>query len=254
MIVKFEPIEGFRALSHLGIILIHGCLYSTSHMPNEGGLWLAFYTHFLSKLTFLLSFVVDTFFAMSGYLLTYTLVLKAAKSPPSIVKFLIKRVGRTFPTLFVFLILSFTFLGDYFNKRSLEEKFKGLIAIFLLLPNYFGFKYTPLTFGPAWSIFVDIHGGILILIMIYIGRAGGKYAFGGDCVILAKRMKWIFAFAVIISVLIRGYLFDIKWLNELLVPKYHSYMFMLSPENYKWITDTYERKLTYSFSSNHVFI
>ena len=240
--MKFESLEGLRALSHLGIVLLHGSLFATSHMPNEGALWDAFYNHTLSKVNIWQGLAVDIFFALSGFLLTYNLITQAIKAPPSIPNFVLKRVGRIFPTLFVFLILTFITVGDYFNKQSVLDKLKGIASILLLVPNYIGLAYLPLPFGTAWSCIVDIHGGTIILVLVKLGRAFGKEIDGGGPTVLAKRMRWIFLIVTILAIIIRGYQFDIKEYNALVAPKYNTYMFMLSPNNYKWIVDRYQRK------------
>ena len=203
--MKFESLEGLRALSHLGIVLLHGSLFATSHMPNEGALWDAFYNHTLSKVNIWQGLAVDIFFALSGFLLTYNLITQAIKAPPSIPNFVLKRVGRIFPTLLVFLILTFITVGDYFNKQSVLDKLKGIASILLLVPNYIGLAYLPLPFGTAWSCIVDIHGGTIILVLVKLGRAFGKEIDGGGPTVLAKRMRWIFLIVTILAIIIRGY-------------------------------------------------
>ena len=238
--MKLEPIEGLRAFVHLGIVLLHGHLYTTAHMPNEGALWETYNNHWLSKVLFYQGLGVDVFFALSGFLLAHTFIRQSSMAPPTILKFVVKRIGRIFPTLFLFLIVSLIF-GDPYNGQSTEGKLMGLAAILFLVPNYLGFAYFPLALGPAWSCFVDIHSGICMLVLMTLVRSGGRpnsYNMFG----YARKIRLWFSLMLVISIVIRAYCFNVTTYNELLPPKYLTYLFFLTPRSNKWIAETYQRK------------
>ena len=89
---------------------------------------------------------VDTFFVISGYVITKTLIENQGFSLIKNLKnFFFKRLYRITPALFVFLILSFSiyiFFGQTFNHhRTLFTAISSLIGISNLYLNYIGVDY-----------------------------------------------------------------------------------------------------------------
>jgi len=115
---------------------------------------------------------VDIFFVISGFFL-YPLLNNATQNTQTLKLFLIKRIKRLFPNLFLILILIYIFsliiLPTHLNEKIITNYYSALFSIFnynLILSgsDYFGYssKYNP--FLHLWSISVEIQFYLIFLI------------------------------------------------------------------------------------------
>lgn len=104
---------------------------------------------------------VEFFFTLSGFLITYLLIIEIQKTGTvSIKDFYLRRVFRIWPLYFLIVAIGFLFLGviypaiyhkPYFEFSIIE----GLLLFILFLPNYAAKNYHVGLLNPLWSIGVE---------------------------------------------------------------------------------------------------
>lgn len=104
---------------------------------------------------------VTLFFSLSGFLITYLLLLEKEKfSKISVKDFYIRRFLRIWPLyylvlLFVYLLIPYI-LPEYYSSEIERFGFKSAILnVFFLTNVTMALKYTPLIINPIWSIGVE---------------------------------------------------------------------------------------------------
>lgn len=114
--IYLPGLNGIRAIAAISVIVSHiGLNLKLYELKNFGGYSLA-------------SFGVTMFFALSGFLITYLLLLEKQKTKTiAIKKFYFRRVLRIWPLYYFYLLIALLVTGFYFNKYSW--------MYFFLLPN-----------------------------------------------------------------------------------------------------------------------
>lgn len=114
--VYLPGLNGIRAIAAISVIISHiGLNLKLYNLENFGGYSLA-------------SFGVTMFFALSGFLITYLLLMEKQKTGTiAIKKFYFRRVLRIWPLYYFYLLVVLFVTGFYLNKYSW--------MYFFLLPN-----------------------------------------------------------------------------------------------------------------------
>ncbi len=155
--IYFEGLNGLRFFAALAVIITHieltknffkiqNCWQSSTLIFNLGGLGVYF------------------FFVLSGFLITYLLIIEKQKTGTvAIKKFYIRRVLRIWPLYFLILIVGFFVLPNFkqidiqYQKIYFEQNFfPNLILFLFMLPNL-AFSIFPAVphIGQLWSIGVE---------------------------------------------------------------------------------------------------
>lgn len=154
--IYFSGINALRFIAALAVIITHTELlkgvfgfksyWQNAFIFNLGGMGVYF------------------FFVLSGFLITYLLLVEKKKYPYIKIKnFYVRRILRIWPLYYLIVIVGFFILPkfDIFHISYLEESFKSnftenLILYVLILPNL-AFSLFPAVpnIGQAWSIGVE---------------------------------------------------------------------------------------------------
>ena len=136
----------FVIISHGNISLIKLGIYGTGNWPflNRG------------------EDAVNFFFTLSGFLITYLLLLEIKKTGTiSIKQFYLRRVFRIWPLYFLVVAIGF-FIFTILYKRVMHgssyftfNTFQGLLCFLFFLPNYMAVNYQVGLLYPLWSIGVE---------------------------------------------------------------------------------------------------
>lgn len=104
---------------------------------------------------------VDFFFTLSGFLITYLLIIELHETKTvSIKNFYLRRVYRIWPLYFLIVLLGFAFLGFIYPILYKERYFtfsipQGIAMFILFIPNYAAKNYAVGFLHPLWSIGVE---------------------------------------------------------------------------------------------------
>ena len=166
------------------------------------------------------SFVVNTFFILSGFWVT-----KSLFSSDSIIEFYKKRVKKIFPLYLLVIFLSAFFLF-FFSTLSLKEYFFNKIfwkyLLFNILTINFIQPYLPGVFdnapvnGSLWTIKVELGFYIIlpIIIILWLGKNNKSKSNNNDEKNISMKYNWIvlfllyllsFLFVIIINICIEKY-------------------------------------------------
>lgn len=153
--IPYMPgLDGLRAIAVIAIIVFH---FNPHLLP--GG--------FLG---------VDTFFIISGYLIT-TILLHEYRQTGTIhfVQFWLKRIKRLFPAVFFMLLVVFNYCL-FFQPQMIEQLKKDMIAAFLYLSNWWYifdkvdyFKsFDPRPLQHLWSLAIEEQFYIVFPVILFI--------------------------------------------------------------------------------------
>lgn len=104
---------------------------------------------------------VDFFFTLSGFLITYLLIIELHETKTiSIKKFYLRRVYRIWPLYFLIVLIGFAFLGYIYPIIFKERYFtfsvpEGIAMFIFFIPNYAAKNYPVGFLHPLWSIGVE---------------------------------------------------------------------------------------------------
>jgi peptidoglycan/LPS O-acetylase OafA/YrhL len=221
-------------------------MLTTGHLPSTGTIWENFKSNWWYTFALCGGIQVDIMFVISGYLLVNSLLSnhpndsneKSNYKFPSILTSIIKRYIRLLPPMMI-LSLSGLIMGDTWDTDSTTSPsaWKRIIATWLGISNYLSVsKYGSFTHSLCWSCNVDIQVHLVILCVHTLLR-GGKSLLSKEA--MAKRFKLIFFILLIISLFIRGYLFDEKRLNLFLLGQYSHFGLLMTDSSYKWMQYNY---------------
>lgn len=152
--IYFPGLNGLRFFSALAVIITHVELIK--HKLGFFNIWNNKLIHHLGVIG------VSFFFVLSGFLITYLMLLEKKNFKSiSIRKFYLRRILRIWPLYFLLLIVGFFILPKltyipYFSE-NLSSNFKwNLIMYILMLPNLaFSFFLAVPLIGQLWSIGVE---------------------------------------------------------------------------------------------------
>ena len=151
---------------------------------------------------------------MSAFLLVYGLI--TAERVPNFASYAIRRALRLLPSISVLLLAGYL-MGDCWELpfRELDNSANissRMATILLLVNNYFDqSKYGSLTASLAWSCAADFQMSLVVfLIVTYFRRIteSPHSATSASRLLLAQRLKYVFLFLIVLSLVIRGVIFD----------------------------------------------
>lgn len=147
-------LNGIRAIAALAVVVLHTS-FSLKNIGLQGALF-GRDVHGNPLDYFFGQYAVSIFFALSGFLITYLLLLEKEKKEISVKKFYLRRILRIWPLYYGFMlamIVLITFFKIPFDQSSL------IFYIFLvpnLIPNFLGLQVTPVPFiNHFWSIGIE---------------------------------------------------------------------------------------------------
>ncbi len=148
--LHFKGLNGLRAIAALAVVFSH-----TTLALKEFGLNSFFWginPDGTPRTTLLAGFGVSIFFALSGFLITYLLLVEKEKKTIDIKKFYIRRILRIFPLYYLYLVLVILLLYVYtisYNKLL-------LLAYLLPFANIPSILSTSIPLlGHYWSLAVE---------------------------------------------------------------------------------------------------
>ncbi len=98
-VIYLTGLNGLRAIAALAVVISHtNILLKYFNLPSFGGLILA-------------DFGVTIFFVISGFLITYLLLLEKDKQPINIVNFYVRRILRIWPLYYAFILICIAVVG-----------------------------------------------------------------------------------------------------------------------------------------------
>lgn len=172
-----NPLDGLRSLANFSIVFLHLIIIYTSFIrsyPHEE--WQEFLTSSAFIFNSLMSFALEIFFMLSGFLLTYKLLNQWNRFSYNKQYFLyrqypisiIKRMFRFWPGIFLAFLTLFIF-GEpqYPNCGYLFEFFRSL-NILMFFQNYIDPEYWYTTLAPLWSISLDMQIHLLLPLILYL--------------------------------------------------------------------------------------
>ncbi len=104
---------------------------------------------------------VDFFFTLSGFLITYLLIIEINNTKTvSIKQFYFRRIFRIWPVYFLVVAIGFILLGYIYPRLNGKPYFdftipEGLLMFILFLPNYAAKNFMVGLLHPLWSIGVE---------------------------------------------------------------------------------------------------
>lgn len=154
----FPIVDGFRAIACLSIIVYHCYFYfifenhaeTIQHLIRE---------YPLLKLIDIAPMSLDTFFVISGFLISYYLLIEQKKTTKlSIRRFYLRRAWRLLPVYFIAMLVAF-----WLMPQNIENVWANLFYI----NNLLAMKQQYMLW--TWSLAVEEQFYILIPLLLYIG-------------------------------------------------------------------------------------
>jgi peptidoglycan/LPS O-acetylase OafA/YrhL len=162
---------------------------------------------------------------MSAFLLVYGLI--SADRVPNFTSYAIRRALRLLPSISVLLLVGYL-LGDCWELpfRLLDHSANissRMATILLLVNNYFDqSKYGSLTASLAWSCAADFQMSLIVFLIVTglrrisepprspntVATTSTSVNSPQPRVLLAQRLKFVFLFLIVLSLVIRGLIFD----------------------------------------------
>lgn len=162
MISRLSALDAFRGIAALGVALFwHYANFSPSLYPfRTKGYWFYHYGWNL----------VDFFFVLSGFVLSYVYMAKISDQRLSFQNFSILRLSRLYPLHIITLFVVAVFQGIIFAMTgkfvtyTFDDVYHFILNIFMLQSVGFesGFSFN----GPAWSITCEILAYLLFFTVV----------------------------------------------------------------------------------------
>jgi len=171
-----DPIDGLRSIANLSIILLHlVTIFSAFLLPYPHIEWQQYLTTAAFALNNLMSLSLEIFFMLSGFLLTHKLILQWNKHPRNIELFLpkeyllsiLKRVLRLWPGLLLATLILLIFGEPRYPNSGYFFEFFRHFNVWIFCKNYVDLQYLNVTFGPLWSISLDMQIHIILPLLLY---------------------------------------------------------------------------------------
>jgi peptidoglycan/LPS O-acetylase OafA/YrhL len=172
-----DPIDGLRSIANLSIIFLHlVVIFSTFISPYPDLQWQEYLNSVAFALNNILTLTLEIFFMLSGFLLTYKLIIQWNKYFPNLKLFLLKeypisilkRVLRFWPGLLLATLIMLIF-GElrYPNSGYFFEFFRHF-NVWIFCQNYIDLDYWYVSFGPLWTISLDMQIYIIFPLILYL--------------------------------------------------------------------------------------
>ncbi|CAF0918862.1 unnamed protein product [Adineta steineri] len=180
----FHPIDGLRSISNLLIISLHlVAIFTTFISPYPHSQWVKYLESKAFALSNYMLFSLETFFMLSGFLLTYKLITQWNRYFPSMELFfqreypisILKRALRFWPGILLASLILFVFGEPFYPNSSYIFEFFRNLNIWMFFQNYIDFEYWYFSLTPLWSISIDMQVHILLPLFIYLFYSIRKY-------------------------------------------------------------------------------
>lgn len=240
----FPAIDGLRAIANILIVSCHLVTIFSALVPSHPSIeWQQYLTSIAFKWLPLSGFALEIFFMLSGFLLTYKLIVQWNSNPNRHGLFLkqypnliLKRAFRFWPGMVLPTTIMFI-LGDaqYLNSSYYLE-LSRLLSVWLFCQNYVDIDYYFATLAPLWSISLDMQVHIILSLLIYVFYSYKKYI----------SMYYSLGILLIISI-IQGYVtFNPRTMPlTSLVTRYHYLSLTVSPHISQWLQRHYNVTFSY---------
>lgn len=243
---KQSQIDGIRAITHLSLIALHASMIMTAHVPSVGQFWKSLKSSYPYTMAQAGGVQVDVCFMISAYLLTLRLLKSSTKlKHESVVNFILQRALRTLPCILVIAAVGLL-LGDSWERpyrtmsdadgnKGQELHWRLLSTVFYYM-NYLNPRdYGSFSLSLTWSCCVDLHVNVMIFCIVKLFVR----FFTTDAYIMASRLRWFFGFLVVVSILIRGYIFEKDSINLFLLGQYSHFGLLMTDSSMLWLKDYY---------------
>lgn len=224
---KYAPIDGLRAISCLMIILLHIICFVNLFVPSyPSHEWAAYLHSYSFQFTPILGLSLETFFVLSGFLLTikcvqdnYHLTWKGY------LVYVIRRACRFWPGTLLATLLSIVL-------RNTEGNW---ISAWLFYGNYIDFSKMALAVGHLWSVSLDMQMHILIPIILYISAGSTSNQ---------KRVYMTLYSLIMLSILYLYVVFNPETMNlQVIAVRSNIAASAMSQHSIDWIKDRYNATL-----------
>jgi peptidoglycan/LPS O-acetylase OafA/YrhL len=155
--IYFPNLNGIRFIAALAVIIHH--IEQIKSFFIYDNLWQNPYIRLIGKLGVIL------FFVLSGFLITYLLLMEKKQGTISIKDFYIRRILRIWPLyylivicgLFIFPHINFIAIADNHRTENIQDHFiVKIILFFLFLPNLAFSGFSPVPYiAQTWSVGVE---------------------------------------------------------------------------------------------------
>ncbi|UJR29745.1 hypothetical protein I4U23_017293 [Adineta vaga] len=223
----FAVIDGLRSISCLMIISIHLISFlSTFIPPYPHAEWFNYLKSFSFCFTPILLLSLETFFVISGFLLTYKFLcqwneLKSSKEFFQLYPtYILRRACRYWPGILLISVIILLF----------GEIKANYVSMWLFFQNCVSMDTWSITMGPLWSVSLDMQIHIilpLILFLIYSSRN-------------SINILYSLYILVILSIIYMLLLFDPKSMNIIpIISKYNTMSILMLENSAQWINTRY---------------
>ncbi|CAF3718127.1 unnamed protein product [Rotaria sp. Silwood1] len=226
---KYGPIDGLRSISCLMIIALHIITLLNSFItPYPAYEWMNYLKSYSFQLSPLLSLSLETFFMLSGFLLT----LKCIEQNSFVTWkeysiYIFRRACRFWPGILMITIV----------MLLLGEPGGAWMSLWLFYQNYVDIGQWSAGFAPLWSISVDMQMYILLPIILYmIVSSTSNY----------QRTYSALYILTLMSIVYSLFVFNPQTMNlPTLNYHYNSMALLMPPRIFDWIITKYN--VTFAF-------
>ena len=221
---RFQAIDGLRSLSCLMIITLHMILLLNTFIPPyPHPEWLSYLQSFSFSTIPLLSFSIETFFVLSGFLLTKKLLDQMVDMPSFLHQYpmyIFRRACRYWPGILLISVLMFL----------LGEPNGNYISSWLFFQNYIDMDSWSPAMGPLWSVSLDMQIHILLPFVIYFISSYRQ------SIAMETSLNLLIVFSVIYGL----WAFNPKTMDVIMATSQHNSMaLIISPHTLQWIQSNY---------------
>ncbi|UJR11848.1 hypothetical protein I4U23_016028 [Adineta vaga] len=220
---KYAPIDGMRSISCLMIISLHIITLLNAFIPSYPHIqWMIYLNSYSYRFSSLLSLALETFFMLSGFLLTLKFMKYGYSfSWKAYPLYILKRACRFWPGILLTTIV----------MLILGEPEGNWTSLWLFYQNYVSMEQWTAGFAALWSISLDMQMHILLPLILYI-----IINFKANC----QRTYILLYTLVILSVAYSVLVFNPKTMNvPTLWYHYNSIALLMSPRIFNWIKIEY---------------
>lgn len=226
---KYSAIDGIRSISCLMIITVHIINFLNSFIkPYPSPEWMIYLKSYSFQLSALLSLALETFFMLSGFLLT----LKCTEDNyyytwKGYFMYIVQRMCRFWPGILMITIVMIVF-GDPQDQW---------ISFWLFYQNYVDIKHWSVGMASLWSISLDMQMHILLPIILYMITTPVKNH---------QRTYAKLYFLIMLSILYSLLVFNPETMNlSMIVYRHNSMAILISPRMFDWISSEYNVTLAF---------
>ncbi|CAF1439900.1 unnamed protein product [Adineta steineri] len=220
---QYAPINGMRSISCLVIVSFHiGCVLNSLIPPYPHIQWMAYLNSYTYRLSFLAALLLETFFMLSGFLLTLKFIQhQDSFSLKEYPLYIMKRACRYWPGILLITML----------MLILGEPEGNWTTFWLFYQNFVDMKQWSWGFAALWSISLDMQMHIILPIILHIVISSKSNY---------QRTYLALYILVILSIVYSMLVFNPKTMN-LLVHVYHNNALALAmPQLFiDWVTVEY---------------